>query len=448
MRNNSKSNKTVVVIGSLFIIIGIICNKWTLTSLFSPDGIISSPIHRIIIWSFNIVCILLGLLLLIFKTKIFSKNLLLTFSSIIICLLISEIFLRFFTAPLHYIKPGFFHYTYDPDVGIWMDDPHNSRPYINSFGMYDSHRQLQKQPGQLRIAMLGDSFVNGAHVGLGYRMSDLIDGSLGDKAEVLNFGIFSVGTVQELFIYKSKVRQFEPDIVILGFLPCNDINNNNMKIQLSSEYAFLKCAPYCIKTNGGDFQYRLPEEKFSTQTKAFFLPSPILLQRFIKLLDQISQTVQEDKRPLWGRPWPAKYVSFGVYGPPVHEEWEKAWDITEHTLLVLKDEVERDGAEFLLVILTNTVQIVPNTEEHILKLTGIVPPEDFDVDYPTNRLVEFAASHDIKCINLLPVFRKFAKGHNLQEPYFSFKNDGHWSRLGHSVAAEAISKYLIEIINH
>ncbi|MHC4596362.1 MAG: hypothetical protein ACYS19_15655 [Planctomycetota bacterium] len=84
--------------------------------------------------------------------------------------------------------------------------------------------------------------------------------------------------------------------------------------------------------------------------------------------------------------------------------------------------------------------LVPNPKKRILKLTGVVPPEDFDVDYPTDRLVEFAASHDIKCINLLPVFRKFAKEHDLQEPYYSFRNDGYWCKLGHSVAGEAICK--------
>lgn len=61
MKDNSKKEKTFIVIGSLFILIGILCNEWILTALFSPDGVIQFA-SRIKIWIFDIVCILLGYL--------------------------------------------------------------------------------------------------------------------------------------------------------------------------------------------------------------------------------------------------------------------------------------------------------------------------------------------------------------------------------------------------
>ena len=59
MRDNSKSEKWLVVVGSLFVIIGVLCNEWVLTALFSEDGVIKLG-NRIIIWTFDLTLIFLG----------------------------------------------------------------------------------------------------------------------------------------------------------------------------------------------------------------------------------------------------------------------------------------------------------------------------------------------------------------------------------------------------
>ena len=382
---------------------------------------------------------------------------------------------------------------------------------------------------------MGDSFMDGAHVGLGHRIGDIIDEKLGDQVEVLNFGITSVGTVQELFIYRSKIRQFNPDLVILGFLTGNDIMNNSRTISLMTGFTPLKYAPYCEKKADGTFQYYpapVPTERkikdfLNRYSYSYRFFKPLIKNAIGKVLgyekynnpnedsllfsinlafqshldsNSISKDLQQEfenngislsqnatikkkdkkkdrkwvitdkhnkqvyhvweeegklkvyqavyeKHLLWSRPWPRKYLEYGVYGPPIDVEWQNAWDITEYTLLEIKKEVEADNTKFLLVILTDAIQIVPNPERAIQKYTGISPPDDFDVDYPTHRLVRFAKNNSIDCINLLPHFREYAKNHNLTEPYFSFKNDGHWSKLGHRVAANIVINWLKENIS-
>ena len=50
--------------------------------------------------------------------------------------------------------------------------------------------------------------------------------------------------------------------------------------------------------------------------------------------------------------------------------------------------------------------------------------------------------HEIRCIDSLPYFKKFLNENNLSPPYFSFDNDGHYTKLGHSVMADFLLQEL------
>jgi hypothetical protein len=394
--------------------------------------------------------------------KLVSKGKTITFSAVMICFTVSAMFIM--SELMLRMIPGYWSikrsknsiFRFDEDVGVWK----KLGGEINSFGMFDKARRISKKKGTYRIAILGDSMMEGGHAGLGYRMSDLLEQKFDGKAEVLNFGISSVGTVQEYFIYLFKVRQFRPDLVVLAFLTTNDVRNNSRIIELSSGYKFLMNSPYCSKESDGDFEFNPPtrqtlEESISgsRRLKSFLSKHLATYRFFIPKIKNIigykskvnNKTNAEDsvienrKKCSFAQPWPCEYVGYRVYGPPIHDEWKKAWQITEYTILKLKTEVEKNGSKFLLVILTDAIQILPNPKDAVRKLTKIEPPHDFDVDYPNNRLVGFAIDNDIDYINLLPRFRQYAKIHKLREPYFSFKNDGHWSKLGHKVAADFIA---------
>jgi hypothetical protein len=59
---HGRKERSVPVVGILLIAIGILFNEWTCAFLFSPDGVINSLTKRIIIWGFDIVVIVTGLL--------------------------------------------------------------------------------------------------------------------------------------------------------------------------------------------------------------------------------------------------------------------------------------------------------------------------------------------------------------------------------------------------
>src|SRR5207302_1004783 len=90
---------------------------------------------------------------------------------------------------------------------------------------------IEKKPGVTRIAVLGDSFVEAVQVGNDDVFTRKMEALLGSSVEVLNFGSAGFGTTQEYMTYLDRVRQFKPDIVILGFLSENDMRNNSRKLE-------------------------------------------------------------------------------------------------------------------------------------------------------------------------------------------------------------------------
>ena len=118
---------------------------------------------------------------------------------------IGEIFLR--VAPLGKFQSSPFR-EYDPNIGIALIPDktvhHNKGCFqglveTNSFGMRDRARTLDKSPGVFRIAMLGDSVVEGVHVQPDEVVNIQLEKILREKgynAEVLNFGVEGIGTTQ------------------------------------------------------------------------------------------------------------------------------------------------------------------------------------------------------------------------------------------------------------
>lgn len=130
----------------------------------------------------------------------------------------------------------------DEHFGVWHKPGssylHNKSCFVvkyqaNAMGMRDKERSLASSSP--RVAILGDSFIEGWGNASPDRLSDRLEKALG--TEVLNFGTSGgFGTVQEWLQYKHFVSRFSHDVVILGVLPHNDFNDNSyaMAVQQKS----------------------------------------------------------------------------------------------------------------------------------------------------------------------------------------------------------------------
>ena len=62
--------------------------------------------------------------------------------------------------------------------------------------------------------------------------------------EVINFGVSSYGTAQELLTLREKVWAFNPDLVLLAFCTTNDVSDNLRALRLKHDI------PYFVRKDG------------------------------------------------------------------------------------------------------------------------------------------------------------------------------------------------------
>ncbi len=99
----------------------------------------------------------------------------------------------------------------------------------NSAGFRDDEHPLEKPPGSVRIAVLGDSIAAGTNNPrredvFPERLEALLNRSPDDvRYEVLNFGVGGYHTLQEAELLRVKGLAFDPDVVLVAFC-INDFN--------------------------------------------------------------------------------------------------------------------------------------------------------------------------------------------------------------------------------
>ena len=94
---------------------------------------------------------------------------------------------------------------------------------INSLGFRDRERSVAKPAGVVRVAMLGDSFVEAMQVPFERTAAQLLERRLEEappkpdpaRYEVLNFGISNFSVGQYLLVFEEHARRFAPDYTVV-----------------------------------------------------------------------------------------------------------------------------------------------------------------------------------------------------------------------------------------
>lgn len=92
---------------------------------------------------------------------------------------------------------------------------------ISSQGLHDRYFSIDKPAGVYRIAVISDSVAFGWMVGAQNSFPKVLERMLNEKEsgkyEVINFSVPGYNTSQEFELFKEKVIQFKPDMVILVY---------------------------------------------------------------------------------------------------------------------------------------------------------------------------------------------------------------------------------------
>jgi hypothetical protein len=319
-----------------------------------------------------------------------------------------------------------------------------SRVEINRDGLRGPEVPLAHPAGTFRIALLGDSFIEAFEVPFDQTVGEVLERRLsalrGTPVEVLNFGVGGYGTTQEELTLRHEVWKYSPDLVLLAVTTGNDIADNYRPLRR------MGYVPYYVLQNGGlvlDSSFLQSKEHRSRALWTRRLLGVVQNSRLVQLVNRARhlQRKGERRRELsGGAPENEVGLHTEIYVPPTTPEWQTAWTVTEGILRMMRDECRVKRTPFVIVTLTNGMQVTPVREEKEKFLRRIGAE---DLYYPNRRLAEFGQREGIPVFNLAPPMAEQAEQHHVYFHSFgSHLGIGHWNQDGHRVAGELMASWL------
>lgn len=354
-----------------------------------------------------------------------------------------SLFLTFAVLEVIFRLLGFIPSFAEPDLDIvWRYAPHAayrhtgegfSEGRFNASGLRDQHYSVEKPSDTIRIVLLGDSFLEGMHVSLDSTFAKKTEQVLQGKnvpVEVINFGRSGMGTIEELIVLRRDALKFSPDIVVLFFLPGNDIADALPETALGRMRPFAKL----------DHQHALTIDYGFRDTKGFLLRETInpLKKRsaFVSYISsrynaltrgQRLQTLDRDENTL------STVGVASLFTKNPDPAFEKAFNIN----LIVLEEIYRTclnhNIRFNLVVLP----VYTYEEEAKLAKFGIDP---YQVEIRLSGVQNsWCAKNHVPCLGLTKVFReRYLNTQNL----LHVRRYGHFNEEGHKLVAKELARFL------
>jgi len=340
----------------------------------------------------------------------------------------------------------------------WYGKEGHAYVTVNSQGLRDRERSIEKPPGTYRILVLGDSYVEALQVDIEKTFWRLLEKRLQEckfrpakNIDVINLGVSGFGTGQALRALQTRGLAYAPDLVILAVFPGNDIRNNSRELEPDKLRPFYFLGPAGTLVlddtfaNSSEFRRRNSWIRQAGKELSKYLRS-LQLGYYVKDLMEIRRAAVP--RAMKGPGQPQVVGEMGlddqVFFEPQDEKWQRAWQVTERLILELKKTAESAGSEFLLAIFSIGIQVHPEkaVREGFARRLGLE-----DLHYPDRRLSDFGQRENIQMINLTPTLAQYAEERKIYLHGFANTSmgAGHWNEAGHSAAAEIIGTQLCRV---
>jgi hypothetical protein len=417
--------------------------------------------------------------------KRFAVKLALVFVGLCVGLFVAEIALRVvgYTFPTFYAPDAARGYALQPGARGWYRKEGESYVEINSDGLRDREHARPKPQNTFRVAVLGDSYAEALQVPAEAAFWRVLETNLracpsvaGREVEVINFGVSGYGTAQELLTLRGKVWDYSPDLVLLAVTTNNDITDNSRALKKTDEI------PYFVFRDG-----RLALDDSFRDSRAFRLRSSALsrLGAWIRDSSRVVQAIHQSQYAIknylaarraknaatTGASQPAQGVNASqpakggdagsgttdpaarsdeigidnlIYREPLNEEWRDAWRVTEGLIVEMRDEVAARGARFVVVTLSNGIQVHPDpsAREAFMRRAGAT-----DLFYPDKRIESLGERAGFTVFTLAPELQAYAERNKVfLHGFGAGLGNGHWNSEGHRVAGELLARKLCGLI--
>ena len=249
--------------------------------------------------------------------------------------------------------------------------------------------------------------------------------------EIMNFGRSGFTQTEELIVLKKDVAQFNPDMVILFFLPDNDIQD------VSRETAYGSRPFYRVDESGGLIldtsfnstrSYKIRSLINNVKNKSAVIS--LLAERYNAFKQQrnTKKSGENDKvqKGIKG------FLSLCTTSPD--QKYVRSYQLNKRLIKEIAEYSEVKGIRFMLATIS-TAAYKPEIEQ---KYRAIDP--SFNANFFEDDLREFAGTLKIDYLGLQRTFRQSYEktGESLHW--------GHWNYQGHEVVADVLSDKLKGII--
>lgn len=417
-------------------------------------------------------------------------------SGIVAALLIAEVTLRLLgiAYPGPFVEPDYdTGWSHIP--GITFANPldgESNNITFNSYGMRDRREYaLGKTPDTFRVAVLGDSFTEALQVSEEKDFCSIAQHSLSKcdlwrtaKVEVLNFGVWGYGTAQELIAMRHRVWRWSPDVVVLAFFT-NDLADNTRETDsweqphgwswgprpffsyqdghLAQDDSFRESSSFTTSVNANE---RGPVPSFVRHTHLYRILLNLRIRQMLynshdaPIVSPLFHLRQSLERT-WGfgdpeAPAPAKAgratdqpgglfeTEASLLSPPQDAMWSNAWSVTEGIIDEVHREVVAHDATFILVIVSDPLQVYPNPNFRNSMLR--------DPFYLNRRIEALGRRSGFEVLSLAEPFQHYADEHHVflhgfKESFTGWgdRGWGHWNEIGHKLAGEMIAAKICEM---
>tara|TARA_B100000315_G_C14588363_1_gene594374 strand:+ start:2063 stop:3118 length:1056 start_codon:yes stop_codon:yes gene_type:complete len=295
----------------------------------------------------------------------------------------------------------------------------------NSQGLRDSEYSYEKPADTTRILGLGDSFqfgvgVEGEEVYLNVLEQNLNKNSNG-KYEVMNMGVLGYGLDQQQKYFNEEGKKYNPDIVILSFY------QNDVVRKLSDSCDWFVRDGYLVD------DYTAAQTALSFKAKLFLNRKSDLYCMTKNTALQLAPVIRTKTVTIDAEATVLPYLE-----KTEREDVNEWLELTFDAIRKLKEDVEKEGAQFWIVMIPDQLQVDNELWQDIIKKTA-VNPEDYDFGKFSKTMREFADKERIKLVDPLPEFKEEGKSRKLYYPI-----EAHWNKEGHALAAEIVEKEIMQ----
>ena len=410
------------------------------------------------------------------KPKRFAANLALVAAGVLAAFLIAEVVVRvtgLANVSLYTWAP-YRGWTLKDNTAGWQTDEGKGFVSVNSAGFRGPEWKVAKPPGTYRIAVIGDSFTEGAQVNYKHTFCAVAQRALskckamaGKKVQVMDFGIDAYGTAQEIMTLDRHAWKYSPDMVVLAFFSGNDVRNNSVVLESD------KCRPFYVYKGdllvlGGPFE-----------TSRWWYIS--CLMRFESRHSQVLNLLGDAKSDFREhvRQWEAERskseereaakrathrhgytkasaragasqhergLNDNIYHPPTSRVWKRAWRVTDGLLTMLYHDTQAHHVPLLVVTLANPPQIYPNAA---VRASYMQIYHSTNIFYPGDRIKALGERDGFTVLNLAPPMQAYVDEHHVF--LCGFKDTrmgiGHWNAAGHHLAGELIAQRICQMLS-